>query len=449
MRASATRSSGAPAAGDRRVYAVRRAPPRRPGPRRDATLPYTVALVDSRGRAHDEQRRRLPTRRRSRSAWPCASTWKPLSDGRNLPQFAPRVGSGRRHRPVGTADRMSMEIDLGSRRPSEVPRRAAAVARGEPARRPRRQRRPAAVDVRGRSRGHGVDRASSHDAGYLCVGWPKEYGGRGLSGVEVAVLNEEFARARRAARDARHGRVAGRPVDHRARHRRAEGLLPAPHHRRHRPLLPGLLRARRRLGPRRAQDARRRRRRRGRDHRSEGVDLGRADGEHDVLPVPHRSGRAEAPWHLVRARADEAARRRVERVRAATDPADHRHERLHRDVHHRGARAAVQRDRRAAQRLAGDDDDARQRARRQRHDPARAVPEAVLAARRGGAPSSERSDDPLVRQELAWAYTHAEIMRYAGPAHAVGGRGAEGARARARRSTRCSGPSTRATSASG
>jgi len=35
-----------------------------------------------------------------------------------------------------------------------------------------------------------------HEAGYLCVGWPKEYGGRGLSGVEVAVLNEEFARAR-------------------------------------------------------------------------------------------------------------------------------------------------------------------------------------------------------------------------------------------------------------
>ena len=37
------------------------------------------------------------------------------------------------------------------------------------------------------------------------------------------------------------------------------------------------------------EDARRRRRRRGRDHRAEGVDLGRADGEHDVLPVPHRS----------------------------------------------------------------------------------------------------------------------------------------------------------------
>lgn len=33
------------------------------------------------------------------------------------------------------------------------------------------------------------------EAGYMCVSWPREFGGRGLSGVEVAVLNEEFARA--------------------------------------------------------------------------------------------------------------------------------------------------------------------------------------------------------------------------------------------------------------
>jgi hypothetical protein len=33
------------------------------------------------------------------------------------------------------------------------------------------------------------------EAGYMCVSWPKEYGGRGLTGVEVAVMNEEFARA--------------------------------------------------------------------------------------------------------------------------------------------------------------------------------------------------------------------------------------------------------------
>ena len=34
------------------------------------------------------------------------------------------------------------------------------------------------------------------EAGYMCVAWPKEYGGRGLTGIELAVLNEEFARAR-------------------------------------------------------------------------------------------------------------------------------------------------------------------------------------------------------------------------------------------------------------
>ena len=34
-----------------------------------------------------------------------------------------------------------------------------------------------------------------HKAGYLCVSWPEEYGGRGLTGVEVAVMNEEFNRA--------------------------------------------------------------------------------------------------------------------------------------------------------------------------------------------------------------------------------------------------------------
>jgi alkylation response protein AidB-like acyl-CoA dehydrogenase len=34
-----------------------------------------------------------------------------------------------------------------------------------------------------------------HEAGLMCVGWPKEYGGRGLGGVEVAVMNEEFGRA--------------------------------------------------------------------------------------------------------------------------------------------------------------------------------------------------------------------------------------------------------------
>jgi alkylation response protein AidB-like acyl-CoA dehydrogenase len=33
------------------------------------------------------------------------------------------------------------------------------------------------------------------EAGYMCVAWPKEYGGGGLSGTELALLNEEFHRA--------------------------------------------------------------------------------------------------------------------------------------------------------------------------------------------------------------------------------------------------------------
>ncbi|QFG21624.1 acyl-CoA dehydrogenase family protein [Actinomadura sp. WMMB 499] len=33
------------------------------------------------------------------------------------------------------------------------------------------------------------------EAGLMCVAWPREYGGRGLSGVEVALMNEEFDRA--------------------------------------------------------------------------------------------------------------------------------------------------------------------------------------------------------------------------------------------------------------
>jgi alkylation response protein AidB-like acyl-CoA dehydrogenase len=37
--------------------------------------------------------------------------------------------------------------------------------------------------------------AKLHEARFLCVAWPEEYGGRGLTGIEVSVLNDEFARA--------------------------------------------------------------------------------------------------------------------------------------------------------------------------------------------------------------------------------------------------------------
>jgi alkylation response protein AidB-like acyl-CoA dehydrogenase len=34
-----------------------------------------------------------------------------------------------------------------------------------------------------------------HAAGYMCVAWPKEHGGRGLTPIELALLNEEFHRS--------------------------------------------------------------------------------------------------------------------------------------------------------------------------------------------------------------------------------------------------------------
>ena len=37
--------------------------------------------------------------------------------------------------------------------------------------------------------------AKLRDAGLVCIAWPVEFGGRGYSGVEVAVMNEEFAHA--------------------------------------------------------------------------------------------------------------------------------------------------------------------------------------------------------------------------------------------------------------
>jgi len=37
--------------------------------------------------------------------------------------------------------------------------------------------------------------AKLFEGGWICAGWPKEYGGKGLSLIEQVVLNEEFARA--------------------------------------------------------------------------------------------------------------------------------------------------------------------------------------------------------------------------------------------------------------
>lgn len=85
---------------------------------------------------------------------------------------------------------MPMEIDLGP---------AAARFRAEVREwlQENRPDDPEAVrsQLIGGGREHDAWAARLHEARLLCVGWPKEYGGRGLTGIEVAAMNEEFGRA--------------------------------------------------------------------------------------------------------------------------------------------------------------------------------------------------------------------------------------------------------------
>ena len=170
---------------------------------------------------------------------------------------------------------------------------------------------------------HDAWAARLHDAGFLCVGWPKEYGGRGLSGIEVAVMNEEFGRAGIP-------RVRGRWANGSSGRRSS---CTAPTNRR-RTSCPRIVDGTDRYcqgfsEPDAGSDLAGLKTRGVVDGDEivvtgpEGMDLRRAPGQHDVLSLPYRSRRAEAPRHLVRAVADEAVRRIVERLRAAPDPPDH------------------------------------------------------------------------------------------------------------------------------
>src|SRR5207249_4142200 len=81
------------------------------------------------------------------------------------------------------------------------------------------------------------------------------------------------------------------------RHRGAAPALPRPAARGRGPLVPGLLRARRRLRPGGAAHARRAPGRRLRRERPEGVDQLRRRRRLVLPPLPHRARGAEAPWH--------------------------------------------------------------------------------------------------------------------------------------------------------
>ena len=165
-----------------------------------------------------------------------------------------------------------------------------------PRRRARVAHRPARRTVRGRARPRRARRrarAASTSGwaweqelgrdGWIGLGWPAEYGGRGATLVEQVIFYEEYARAGGPGRVGIVGEGPARPDDRalRLRRRRSARFLPG-HPPRHRDLVPGLLRARRRLRPRQRADPRRARRRRVGDHRPEGVDVARALGAVDL-----------------------------------------------------------------------------------------------------------------------------------------------------------------------
>ena len=86
--------------------------------------------------------------------------------------------------------------------------------------------------------------------GYLGMRWPKEWGGRGATGVEEAILAEELAQRRRSGGSEQPRPHALRARADPSRHRGAAPPLHSRDAQRRRDLVSGLQRARRRLRPR-------------------------------------------------------------------------------------------------------------------------------------------------------------------------------------------------------
>ena len=188
----------------------------------------------------------------------------------------------------------------------------------------------------------------------------------------------------------------GRPDDHQPRHRGAEGALPAAAPRGRRDLVPGLLRARRRLRPRGRARIGAARGRPLRPRRAEGLVVVRAHRRLLHPPRPLRPRLAASRRADVRHRRHARARRR-----GAPAAPDHRRGGVQRDLPERRRGAARQRHRRRRRRLGRRDDDAPPRARHARLRARRAARGAGAEAPRAGRrprrdPDPARRDRPRV-----------------------------------------------------
>jgi len=99
------------------------------------------------------------------------------------------------------------------------------------------------------------------DRGWTVPHWPKEYGGGGLDGEEAKIVRQEMAAIGARLPLSSFGISMLGPALLKIWHRGAEEGASAEDHRRADPLVPGLFRAQRRLGPCVVADPRRKRRR--------------------------------------------------------------------------------------------------------------------------------------------------------------------------------------------
>ena len=175
-------------------------------------------------------------------------------------------------------------------RGSSLPRRAAHVAGRQPAGGAARLAAAASSASATRSAASGA--ASSTRRGYAGLTWPKEYGGAGAPYSFQAIFYEEMARAQAPAHVGVIGLGMAGPTIIAHGTEEQKQALPREDPLGGGDLVPGLLRARRRLRPRRRAHARGARGRRLRRQRPEGVVVVRA---HRRLVHPRhaqRSGRA-------------------------------------------------------------------------------------------------------------------------------------------------------------
>jgi alkylation response protein AidB-like acyl-CoA dehydrogenase len=267
------------------------------------------------------------------------------------------------------------------------------------------------------------------EADYLAPGWPREYGGAGLSALEQVIIGEEFAKA---------GVPTGGPNDVFGIQMLGNTMLQWGTEEQKRHYLPRILSGedvwcqgysepnagQRPVEPRPEGTARRRP---VDPQRPEDLDLGRPPRRPHLHPRPHRPRCPASQGHLVPAGRHAPARRR-----GAPDQDDLGRERVQRGVLHRCRHAEGRGRRRDQQRLGRRDDAARLRAGRGRRHaadplPGRARPPLGCSRRSGVWPTTRgsASDSPS-------ATPRSQIMRFSGmrvltrflPAHHPGPDGA-------------------------